>query len=159
MNRLLVAAIAAALSQFALACHTDRTEIYEPAPSGQTADDTGAAGEKIDTARVSDSPGLNFPVPATVEEPVDVTAAKLIDNHIDYINGGIINPTTQMPPTFDTTRIDDLQINGVDAPGADVIDQNQINTLPGIGLNPLLVTDPAPSRGNASTQPEGTPPL
>lgn len=153
MNRLLVVALAAALSQFALACTTERTEIYEPAPSQQT------TGEKIDRAQVADSPELNFPVPAAADTPIDVMEAKVVDNHIDYINGGMLNPTTQMPPVFDPSRIEQVNVDGTINTGVETLDPNEINYIPGIGLNPLLVTDAPPSRFEAQAQPDGLPPL
>ena len=154
MNRLLVAAIAAALSQFALACHTDRTEVYEPAPAGQTADE-GSTAEHIDVNREGDAPGLNFPVPATVQEPVDLVAARIVDDGRSPFNGNVLNPTTQMPPVIDRNRLDVIG----EAPTETVDPNENLNNLPGIGVNPLLVTDPAPSRGNASTQIEGANPF
>lgn len=149
MNRLLVVALAAALSQFALACTTERTEIYEPAPAPLS--DTGNA-EKIDTAKVSDAPDLNFPVPAAADTPIDPIAVKVIDDHIDHLNGGLVDPSTVLPPVYDPTRLEQVNADGSVTRGpVEVLDPNVINYVPGIGLNPLLILDAPPSRGAAST--------
>ena len=111
MNRLLLVALAAALSQFGLACTTDRTEIYEPAPAPAVSDQTEAPG-KIDTAKVSDSPDLNFPVPAAADVPIDPIAVKVVDDHIDLINGGLVDPGTVLPPVYDPTRIEQVNADG-----------------------------------------------
>jgi hypothetical protein len=159
MNRLLVVALAAALSQFALACTEDRTEIYEPAP--QPAADT--TPEKIDTTKVSDSPDLNFPVPAAADTPIDPNLVKTIDDS-NLINGGILDPSTVLPPVYDPTRLDQVEL-GVHPDGTvqtdptGVIDPTEINYLPGFGLNPFLASDAPPSRQDAQTQPDGLPPL
>lgn len=160
MNRLLVVAVAAALSQFAIACTTDRTEIYEPAPAQQTE----TPSEKIDTNKVSDNPSLNFPVPAAADLPIDKNAVKVIDDHVNLINGGIVDPTVVLPPVYDPTRLEQVEV-GVHADGTvtpvydPTVDPNQINYLPGFGLNPFLASDAPPSRQDAESQPDGLPPL
>lgn len=148
MNRLLVVAFAAALSQFALACTTERTEIYEPAEQNDTSTEKA---EKIDTAKISDTPDVNFPIAASADLPIDKNAAQTtpVDITATHVQNGAF-----LPPVVDVNRIDQIiDANGnITAPIANPIDPASINDTK---INPLYQLDPLPTFQDAQTQPDG----
>jgi hypothetical protein len=71
-----------------------------------------------------------------------------------------MNPSTVLPPVYDPTRLEQVNADGtVTVFGGDVIDPNEVSTIPGVTVNPLLVTDAPPSRSDAETQPDGISPF
>lgn len=158
MNRLLVVALAAALSQFGLACTTDRTEIYEPDPA-QESDQTGDTTDFIDTAKVSDTPDLNFPVPAQASTPIDPIAIKAEINPNNPFSEGVLDPNAIIPSGIDRAGIEMVNPDGTitTTTPVDVIDPNQLNSLPGVEV--LFANDALPSRSEAAALPDGLPPL
>ena len=144
MKRLLVVALAACLAQFALGCSKEVTEIYEPAPA------PGQTPEKIDAHRVSDDTPINYPVPTNVQEPLDKDLARTIDDHRDFLTPGV-KFTQVLPPAVDIAVIPPLpNVNGVVIPTLDIDPNEMVHSQPSLGLAPLLVIDPPPTRGNAS---------
>lgn len=147
MNRLLVAALAACLAQFALGCAEEVTEIYEPAPT------PGQTPEKIDPHRVSDDTPINYPVPTDVAEPLDKDLARVTDDHRDFLTPGV-KFTQVIPPAVDIAVIPQLpNVDGVIIPTVDIDPNEMVPNQPSLGLAPLLIIDPPPTRGNASAVP------